>query len=332
MDFSTTYLGLKLKNPIVASASPLSQNIDSVKAMEEAGAAAVVVYSLFEEQIMHESGELDHYLTYGSESYAEAINYFPEQGDFPSDPYHYLDHLANLKKSVKIPIIGSLNGVSKGGWIRYAKNIEDAGADALELNLYYIAANPTVSSQAIEDMYIGTLKAVKEIVKIPVAVKLSPFFTSMSNMAKRFNEAGADGLVLFNRFYQPDLDLDKLEVVPNLVLSTNWEMRLPLRWIAILYGNVKSSLAATSGIHSYEDVLKVIMVGADVAMIASELLMNGIGRIQDMLKGMAKWMEENEYASIEIMKGSMSQKSVVNPAAFERANYMKTLQSYKTLL
>ncbi|MFA3781753.1 dihydroorotate dehydrogenase-like protein [Melioribacteraceae bacterium 4301-Me] len=332
MDFSTKYLGLQLKNPIVPSASPLSQNVDTVKAMEDAGAAAVVVYSLFEEQITHESGELDHYLTYGSESYAEAINYFPEPNEFYLTPYQYLDHIANLKKEVNIPIIGSLNGVSKGGWVKYAKNIEEAGADALELNLYYVAANPNVPANIIEDMYIDTLKAVKSNVKIPVAVKLSPYFTSMANMAKKLDEAGADGLVLFNRFYQPDFDLDKLEVVPNLMLSTNWEMRLPLRWIAILYGNVKASLAATSGIHSYEDVLKVIMAGADVAMLASELLANGIGRIKEILKGMARWMEDNEYSSIEIMKGSMSQKSVADPAAFERANYMKTLQSYKTLL
>lgn len=333
MDLSTTYMGLKLKNPIVPSASPLSQNVDTVKAMEDAGAAAVVVYSLFEEQIEHESGELNHYLSYHADSFAEALNYFPEQQEYNLTPYQYLDHIANLKKSVKIPVIGSLNGVSTGGWIKYAQNIEQAGADAIELNLYYVAANQMITSAEIEKLYVDVLKEVKKNVKIPVAIKLSPFFTSMSNMAKSLDEAGADALVLFNRFYQPDFDLEKLEVVPNLQLSTNWEMRLPLRWIAILHGNLKkASLAATSGIHSHEDVIKVMMAGADVAMVCSELLTNGVGRIKEMLDGVTKWMEVNEYDSIATMKGSMSQKSIAEPAAFERANYMKMLQSYKTLI
>ncbi|MFA7289689.1 MAG: dihydroorotate dehydrogenase-like protein [Melioribacteraceae bacterium] len=331
MDLTTKYMGLQLKNPIVPSASPLSQSVDSVKAMENAGAAAVVVYSLFEEQITHESGELDHYLSYGSESYAEATSYFPEPEQFHLTPYQYLDHIADLKKAVKIPIIGSINGVSNGGWVKYAKSIEDAGADALELNLYYIATNPNITGSEIENMYVDTLQAVKSNVKIPVSVKLSPFFTSMSNIARRLDNAGADSLVLFNRFYQPDFDLEKLEVVPNLVLSSNWEMRLPLRWISILYSNVKCSLAATSGIHNHEDIIKVMMAGGDIAMVCSELLKNGIPRITEMLKGLEDWMRENEYNSIDLMKGSMSQKSVAEPAAFERANYMKTLQSYKIL-
>src|SRR3989339_2103434 len=331
MDLSTTYMGLKLKNPIVPSASPLSQSVDTVKALEDAGAAAIVCYSLFEEQINHESGELDHYLTYHADSYAEALNYFPEPEEFRLTPIQYLDHIANLKKSVSIPVIGSLNGVSTGGWVKYAQNIEQAGADALELNVYYIPADPKVSGTEIENMYVDVVKEIKKTVKIPVAVKLSPFFTSMSNMAERLDEAGADALVLFNRFYQPDFDLEKLEVVPNLVLSTNWEMRLPLRWIAILYGNLHASLGATSGIHNHTDVLKMMMAGADVAMMASELLLNGIGRITQILDGMKKWMEEKEYNSIELMKGSMSQKKIAQPAAFERANYMKTLQSYKSL-
>ncbi len=332
MNLTTTYMGLELKNPIVPSASPLSQSVDSVRAMEDAGAAAVVVYSLFEEQIVHESGELDHYLSYHAESYAEALNYFPEPDEFHLGPVQYLDHIADLKKAVDIPIIGSINGVSKGGWIKYAKNIEQAGADALELNIYYIATNPNLTGTEIENMYIDTVKAVKNEVKIPVAVKLSPYFSSMANMAKKIDEAGADALVLFNRFYQPDFDLEKLEVVPNLALSTNWELRLPLRWIAILFGNLKASMAATSGIHTYEDVIKVLMAGGDVAMVCSELLTGGIGRIKEMLTGMEKWMEENEYDSIKTMKGSMSQKAIAEPAAFERANYMKMLQSYKTLL
>lgn len=332
MDLSTTYMGLKLKNPIVPSASPLTQNIDSVKALEDAGAAAVVCHSLFEEQITHESGELDHYLSYGTESYAEATTYFPEPEDFKLGPVEYLDHIADLKKTVDIPVIGSLNGVSNGGWVKYAKNIQDAGADALELNVYYIPTNANLTGTEIETMYIDTLKAVKENVSIPVAIKLSPFFTSMSNMARKLDKAGADALVLFNRFYQPDFDLEKLEVVPNLVLSTNWELRLPLRWISILYSNIKASMALTSGVHSHIDVIKSMMAGADVAMMASELLVNGTGRVAEILKDTEKWMEENEYASIQMMKGSMSQKSVEEPAAFERANYMKTLHSYKTLI
>lgn len=330
MDLSTTYMGLKLKNPIVPSSSPLSQSVDNVKKMEDAGAAAVVVYSLFEEQITHESGELDHYLSYGTESYAEALSYFPEPEQFHLTPYQYLDHIAALKKAVNIPVIGSLNGVSTGGWVKYAQNIEQAGADALELNVYYIATNPNITGSEVETMYVDVLTEVKKNVKIPVAMKLSPFFTSMSNMARRLDNAGADGLVLFNRFYQPDFDLEKLEVVPNLVLSTNWEMRLPLRWIAILYDNIKASLGATSGIHSQEDVIKVMMAGGDVAMMASELLVKGIGRIAEILNGMKEWMEKNEYDSIQMMKGSMSQKKIAQPAAFERANYMKLLQSYKT--
>ncbi len=331
MDLSTTYMGLKLKNPIVPSASPLSQNVDTAKSLEDAGASALVVYSLFEEQINHESGELDHYLSYHAESYAEAINYFPEPEEFKLTPYQYLDHIANLKKSLSIPVIGSLNGVSTGGWIKYAQNIEQAGADALELNIYYIPANPNITSSEIETMYVNVLKEVKSNIKIPVAVKLSPFFTSMSNMAHRLDNAGADALVLFNRFYQPDFDLEKLEVIPNLVLSTNWEMRLPLRWIAILYGNLKANLALTSGVHNHLDVIKAMMAGSDVVMLASELLLKGPGRIAEILKAMEQWMIDNEYDSINLMKGSMSQKSVAEPAAFERANYMKMLQSYKLL-
>ncbi len=329
MDLTTTYMGLKLKNPIVPSASPLSHSVESVKAMEDAGAAAVVVYSLFEEQINHESGELDHYLTHGTESFAEALNYFPEPSQFRLTPVQYLEHISKLKKNTNIPIIGSLNGVSKGGWVKYAKSIEEAGADALELNVYYVATDPKLSGSEVENMYVDALKSVKENVKIPVAIKLSPYFSSMANMAKKLDEAGADALVLFNRFYQPDFNLEKLEVEPNLMLSTNWEMRLPLRWIAILYGQIKANMAATSGIHKEEDVIKVMMAGADAAMVCSELLVNGIGRITQILKGMEKWMEENQYSSIQMMKGSMSQKSCAEPAAFERANYMKALQSYK---
>lgn len=332
MDLSTKYMGLKLKNPIVPSSSPLSHTVDSAKKLEDAGAAAIVVYSLFEEQITHESGELDHYLSYGTESYAEATSYFPEPDEFNLTPVKYLDHIADLKRSLEIPVIGSLNGVSTGGWVQYAKNIEQAGADGLELNLYYVATNPNITGSEVANMYVDVLKAVKSNVSIPVAIKLSPYFTSLSNMARRMDDAGADALVMFNRFYQPDFDLDNLEVVPNLQLSSNWELRLPLRWISILYSNVKASLAATSGIQTHEDVLKVMMAGGDVAMMCSELLRKGPGRITEILADLQKWMEEKEYVSIEQMKGSMSQKAVAEPAAFERANYMKTLQSFKTLI
>jgi dihydroorotate dehydrogenase (fumarate) len=329
MNLQTKYMGLTLKNPIVPSASPLSRTVDGVKHLEDAGASAVVVYSLFEEQISHEAGEFEHYITSNSESFAEALSYFPDVGEYNLGPDEYLKHISSLKKSVSIPVIGSLNGVSGGGWMKYAKLIEEAGADGLELNVYYIPTDPKKDGAVIEEIYLRDLIKIKKSVKIPVAMKLSPYFSSMSNMAKKLDSAGADALVLFNRFYQPDFDLENLEVVPNLELSSNWEMRLPLRWIAILRGNINASLAATSGIHNYQDVLKVIMAGADVANMCSELLNNGVVRISEILKDLEKWMEEKEYESIEQMKGSMSQKSVADPAAFERANYMKALNNYK---
>jgi len=332
MDLTTKYLGLKLKNPIVPSASPLSKTLDRVKRMEDAGASAIVVYSLFEEQIEHEANEFEHYMSYGTESFAEALNYFPKPDEYNLGPEEYLKHITNLKKSTGIPIIGSLNGVSKGGWMKYAKLIEEAGADALELNIYYVASNIKEDGAKVEEIYLRDFRAIKSTVKIPVAIKLSPYFSSIGNMATRLDEAGADGLVLFNRFYQPDIDLDKLEVIPNLELSTSNDLRLPMRWIATLYGKVKASLAATSGIHNYQDVLKALMVGSDVTMVCSELLANGIGRISEILGDLEKWMEKNEYSSIEMMKGSISQKSVADPAAFERANYMKALNSYKVLI
>lgn len=329
MNLTTKYLGLELKNPIVPSASPLSSKVDSVKKLEDAGAAAVVVYSLFEEQILREETALDHYLSYGAESFAEAVEYFPKDLEYNEGPEEYLKHIAKLKEAVSIPVIGSLNGFTTGGWLKYAQQIQQAGADALELNLYNMAADVKKTAKDIEDEYVEIVKELKKDLKIPIAVKLSPFFTALPNFAKRLEEAGAEGLVLFNRFYQPDLDIEALEVTPNLVLSTNWEMRLPLRWIGILYSHINTSLAATSGIHGYQDVLKVIMSGADVAMVCSELLTNGVGRITEILSDLEKWMEEKEYKSIEQMKGSMSQKSVKDPTAFVRANYMKTLYSYK---
>ena len=325
-------MGLKLKNPVVPSSSlPLSETVDSVKKLEDAGASAVVVYSLFEEQITHEAGELDHFLAHGTESYAEALSFFPDMGDFKTGPEEYLKHISLLKGSVDIPIIASLNGVSEGGWMKYSKMIEETGADAIELNTYYIPADMNIEGQEIEKMYLDNLKSVKGAVKIPVAMKISPFFSSMANMAKKLDDAGADGLVLFNRFYQSDFDLEELEIVPYLELSTNWEIGLPLRWIAILHGSVNASLAATRGIQNHLDVLKVMMAGGDVAMICSELIRNGFQRITEILKDLQIWMEEHEYDSINLMKGSMSQKSVKEKAAFERANYMKILQSYEKI-
>ncbi len=329
MDLSTTYLGLNLKNPIVPSASPLSHSLDGMKRLEDAGAAAIVMYSLFEEQIAHEAAELDHYLNYGRESYAEALTYFPSPQEYNAGPDEYVELVRKAKQSLGIPVIGSLNGISTGGWINYAKNIEDAGADALELNVYYIPTHFDVTSSEAEDRYLEVLHAVKRTVKIPVAMKLSPFFSAMAHMAKRLEYGGADGLVLFNRFYQPDIDLEVLEVKPNVNLSTPDAMRLPLRWIAILHGRVKMSLAATSGIHGAEDVIKVVMAGADVAMMCSALLKNGPTHLARVLTDLDHWLLEHEYTSIRQMKGSMSQKSVVDPAAFERANYMKALQSFK---
>lgn len=331
-DLTTTYLGLSLKNPLVASASPMSKKLDLVKRLEESGAAAVVMYSLFEEQITHESNELDHYLNRGTETYAEALSYFPELDDYNLEPDTYLEHVHRVKKAVNIPIIGSLNGVSPGGWITYAKGIEEAGADALELNIYYLPTDIDLSSTEVEDVYVSLVKEVRMQVKIPIAVKLSPFFTALPYMTRRFVDAGANGLVLFNRFYQPDIDLENLEVVPNLQLSSSQELRLPLRWIAILYGRIKADFALTSGVHSAADVLKSMMVGAKVAMMTSTLLANGTERLTEILKDLEAWMEEFEYESIEQMQGSMSQKAVAEPAAFERANYLKALNSYDLYL
>jgi len=327
-DLSTTYLGLQLKNPVVASASPISKKLDGFKKLEEAGASAVVMYSLFEEQITHESLALDHFLNRGTESYAESLTYFPNLDNYNVGPEEYLNLIAKAKQAVSIPVIASLNGVSAGGWIDYAKKMEQAGADALELNMYYLATDTELTSQELEQNYVELVKAVRAQVKIPLAVKLSPFFTALPNLAKQLVAAGADGLVLFNRFIQPDLDIETLEVTPNLQLSTPTELRLPLRWTAILYGRVKTDLAVTTGVHSAQDVLKSMMAGARVTMLTSELLKNGVGRVTDILADMQTWMTSYEYTSVKQMQGSMSQQAVAEPAAFERANYMKALQSF----
>ncbi len=328
MDLSTTYMGLELKNPLVPAAGPLTANIDSIRELEDSGAAAVVLHSLFEEQITHEAEELAHLTTQGTESFAESLTYFPEAGDYRLGPDEYLEHIRKAKLAVDIPVIASLNGVTVGGWIDHAQKMEQAGADGLELNVYYIATDPTLHAPDVENRYVQILKAVKSHVKIPVAMKLSPFFSATAAMAKRLDEAGADALVLFNRFYQPDIDVDSLEVRPDLVLSTPYEMRLPLRWIAILCGHVKASLAATTGIASGRDVLKAVMAGADAAQVCSVLLRKGTRELGRMLHDIQTWMEEKEYESVRQMKGSMSQRACPDPAAFERANYMKTLNSY----
>ena len=329
MDLSTTYLGLKLKNPLVAAASPLSKNLDNFKVLEDAGIAAIVNHSLFEEQITHEIGELQHYLNKGSESYAEALSYFPRVTDFNLGPEEYLTHIYRAKKAVKIPVIASLNARTEGGWVTFAKQIQQAGADALELNVYFMATNLQTDGRDTEQVYIDILEEVKSVVTIPVAIKIGPYFSALANMAKRLDQAGANGLVLFNRFYQPDIDLEELTVVPDLSLSSSYDMRLPLRWIGILYGHIKASMAATTGIHTGEDVLKMVMSGADVTMLCSVLLKHGPAHVKVILQKMEQWMKDHEYNSIAQMKGSMSQQSCVNPETIERANYMKTLQSYK---
>ncbi|TVQ66668.1 MAG: dihydroorotate dehydrogenase-like protein [Balneolaceae bacterium] len=329
MNFETTYLGLRLKNPLVPSASPLSTETDTVKKLEDAGASAIVMYSLFEEQINMENKALDHFLNNPGDSFAEALSYFPQP-----DEYHnlhaedYLEQIRELKETVDIPVIASLNGVSEGGWMKYATRMEEAGADALELNIYYIAADPGMSSEEVESMYINDLKAVKNAVNIPVSVKLGPYFSAFANMALRLENAGADGLVLFNRFYQPDLNLETLEVEPSLELSSSFEKRLPLRWIAMLRPHLKGSIAATTGIHSAEDVIKMTLAGADVSMMASILLFKGPEVLGSILDEMKIWMEEKEYTSLEEMKGAMSSASVGDPGAFERANYIKILQGF----
>jgi dihydroorotate dehydrogenase (fumarate) len=330
-DLSTTYLGLNLKNPLVASASPLSKRLDRAKKLEESGISAIVMYSLFEEQIIHESLELDHFLNRGTDSFPEALSYLPDGGIYSISPEKYLNQLGGLKKTLKIPVIGSLNGVSKGGWTSYARKIEEAGADALELNVYYVATDTDMTSSDIEDTQIELVAEVKSAIKIPLSVKISPFVTSIPNFAKRLVDAGADGLVLFNRFYQPDFDLDELEIVHSLDLSTSSDLRLPLRWISILHGKVNADFALTSGVHSYTDVLKAMMAGAKVAMMASSLLHGGEQAIGPILSDLEAWMNEREYESIQQMQGSMSQKSVKEPAAFERANYMKVLNSFRDL-
>jgi dihydroorotate dehydrogenase (fumarate) len=328
IDLSTKYLGIKLKNPVVASSSPLTRYFGSIRHLEDAGAAAIVMHSLFEEQLNIEGSELDRHLSGGESVSAEALGMFPDLLDYNIGPDEYLEGIRKAKAAVEIPIIGSLNGVSKGGWTRYAKLIEQAGADALELNIYYLPTNPELTADSVERQYCELVADIRKSIAIPVAVKIGPFFSAMANMAVKLDKAGADALVMFNRFYQPDLDLEELEVVPSLQLSRSNELRLRLHWVAILFGKIKADMAITGGIHSAEDVIKSMMSGARVAMTTSALLQNGIDYLRFLLTDIREWMNAHEYESIQQMQGSMSQKSVPHPAAYERANYVKVLSSY----
>lgn len=328
VDLRTNYLGLNLKNPLVASASPLSEKIEKVKQFEQSGVSAIVLYSLFEEQILRENEALDEFLSFGIGSSAESA-FLPDIGRYKLGPEVYINHIKNVKKAVSIPVIASLNGVSTGGWIEYAQKIEQAGADALELNIYFLPTDLNLAGSELEDAYTQLVADIRAEIHIPLAVKLSPYFTSVPNIAQRLIQAGADGLVFFNRFYQPDLDLEQLEVVPNLELSNSYEMRVPLRWIALLYKRLSADFALTGGVHNGIDMVKSLMAGASVTMVASEFLKHGIARASAMLEEVESWMAEHEYESVSQMKGSLSQQAGGQPVAFERANYMKVLSSYK---
>jgi len=328
VDLSTRYLGLDLKHPIVASASPLTGSIDSLKRLQDAGVAAVVLPSLFEEQIEHDEMAAHNLMMYGAELSPEAHGFFPEMQNYPTGPDRYLKLIGDAKQALQVPVIASLNGHTPGGWTGIARQFQDAGADAIELNVYFLAASIDDSSAEVEQRYVDLVASVTQQVGIPVAVKVAPYFSAMANMAARLHKAGAKGLVLFNRFLQPDIALEELEVAPHLVLSTSDELRLALRWIAILHGRVDASLAATGGAHTADDVLKLLLAGADCVMLASSLLTKGPGHVDTLVRGVQAWMSEREYSSVAQMKGSLSQQSCPDPDAFERANYMRALQSY----
>ncbi len=330
MDLRTDYMGMELRNPLVASSSPLTEDISNIRRLEDAGAAAVVMFSLFEEQIRHEEEAMTHLTSYGAESFPEALSYFPEVEEFHVGAEQYLDLVRRAREAVEIPVIASLNGSTNEGWIDYAKLMQEAGASAIELNVFYIPANIETTGREVEERYVEIVKHVKGAVTIPVALKLSPFFSAFGNMARRLDEAGADALVLFNRFYQPDFDIDHLEVALSLELSAPSEIRLPLAWIAMLHGRVSASLAATRGVHSATEIIKYVMAGADAVMTTSALLKNGIGHAEHLLRELKEWMEAREYASIEQMKGSMSEQNVADPTAFKRGNYVKILEQYKS--
>ncbi len=329
MDLTTRYLGLNLRTPLVPSASPLSHEIDNIKRMEDAGASAIVLHSLFEEQVRSEQDAVQYHMMYGTDSFPESLTFFPKPAEFITAPEEYLSKIRKAKESVRIPIIASLNGAALGGWVDCARMIQQAGADAIELNIYFIPTELDRTSAEVEQTYIDIVKAVKSVVSVPVATKLSPFFSNIANIAKRLDQAGANGLVLFNRFYQPDINLEDLEIRTNIHLSTPQSMRLPLRWIAILYGRIKADLAATGGIHTAADVIKMLMVGADVTMLCSILLRKGIGAIRQIETDMCNWLSEHDYQSVRQLQGSMSQEHCPDPAAFERAHYMRAILSYR---
>ena len=324
-DLSTTYLGLQLRSPLVASSGPLTGRIDSLRALEQAGVAAVVLPSLFEEQIEHEDMQADRLGDLGSDSNPEATSYFPDLADYESVADRYLRHVEEAKKALSIPVIASLNGVTAGGWVRYARLLELAGADALELNLYGLAADLDVTGLEVEDDQVALVALVKASLSIPLAVKIGPHYSALGNQAARIIDAGADGLVLFNRFYQPDIDPDTRKVAPTLELSSSSELRLPLRWTAILSGRVEASLAVTTGVHTGADVARCLLAGADVAMMTSALLVNGTGHVAAVERELVEWAAESGFESVEQLKGSVSQRNVADPSDFERANYMSTL-------
>lgn len=328
VDLSTDYLGLKLANPLVVSAGPLSDRIELLPRMEEAGAAALVLPSLFEEQIEHHEWELHRLDEFGAESFPEALSYFPALDDRRVGPDEYLRRIEEARRSVSIPVIASLNGVSTGGWLRYAALIEEAGASALELNIYFLATDPSQTSAEVEQRYVDLVAAVREHVRIPLAVKIGPYFSSLPHVAGRLAKAGADGLVLFNRFLQPDIDLETLSVEPHLVLSRPVEARLALRWTAILRPQLSISIAAGGGAHEADDVIKLLLVGADAVQVLSTLLEKGTGQLQRLREGLEQWLIARDYDSVRQMKGSMSQAHCPDPAAFERANYLRTLSSW----
>jgi dihydroorotate dehydrogenase (fumarate) len=332
MDLRTTYMGLHLKNPVVASASPLSDSADKIKRMEDAGASAVVMFSIFEEQLRQESAVLDYALNSGTNSFAEALSYFPAADNYHVSPERYLKIIEKASRECGIPVLGSLNGITNEGWVSYAKSIQQAGAKGLELNIYWIPTDPRMTGTEVEQRILDIVKAVKGAVTIPVALKMSPFFSSIGNFATRVDQQGIDALVLFNRFYQPDFDIEEREVTPQLNLSTAYEIRLPLLWIALLHGRLKCSLGATRGVHSATEVIKYLMAGADAVMTTSALLQNGIDYLTTLINDLSTWMESHEYDSVSQMKGCMSHQHVEDPSAFERANYIKTLENYKSVL
>jgi dihydroorotate dehydrogenase (fumarate) len=328
IDLGTTYMGLDLKHPIVASPSPLSATLDGIMRLEDAGAAAVVMLSLFEEQVQHPADTMERIMGSGEDGFAESLAHFPEYDDYRLDPDSYLEILRLASERTSVPVIGSINGVTNRGWIEIAKMMQEAGASGLELNVYYIPAEIILSGREVEERYLDVIKAVKDTVSIPVALKMNPYFSSVGDMARKFDQAGADALVLFNRFYRPDIDLDNLQATPDINLSTAAEIRLPMLWLSLLYGHIKASMAASHGIHSATEVVKCLLAGADVTMTTSALLQHGVQHLTTLVDGLQQWMQQKGYDSVRQIKGTMSQRLVSDPSAFERANYIKLLEAY----